>query len=155
MIRRVFNRILVIIILAALVVGSSGIHIRIHDCSGSKKKDYLAYPEFQSGTKGGCCAVDPKSKDDHQSTQTRVKKTACCKLNTITLKVNPFEHQYTTQASVLIAPEFPSLLLSDEALPADDTNIVACNSPPNIEPEKLSGKELVYYINQLRIPSAC
>ncbi|MHC1707812.1 MAG: hypothetical protein AB9842_09855 [Bacteroidales bacterium] len=137
------------------MAGSSGISILVHDCSGSKKTNYVAFPALHDTKPGSCCGKSCNLSEDTQQTVNSIKKAKCCKSSKITLKVNPYERQYTTQASVLISPELPVTGNLTESFEADDTLILACNSPPQNKGFKPSGKELVFIINQLRIPFSC
>ena len=155
MIQKSLRNIVILIILASFITGSGGISILIHDCSGSKKRDYTAFPEYQRKGSNTCCISEKSGVTSKETRETALKKAACCKSSKITLKVNPYERIFTTQASALISPELPVYDLISADIEPDDTLIIACNSPPGPETHKPSGKELVFSIHQLRIPSAC
>jgi hypothetical protein len=151
-VKRKFQAILSSLILVFFLAGTTGITLFIHTCTSSHKTEISAYPEIFKHTSDCCCAEEGINKSVASSKDLEIDNPECCKNQHLFLKAyitglpvvqnhlinTPLFQTHPVDLMNLIVKE--RHLICDEYLPWLD------HSPP------LSGKTLVYFIHQIRIP---
>jgi hypothetical protein len=150
---KLIKNIAAICVLLVFVLSTSGITILTHYCSGSHKTTQHVFYEFadkESGCGGMSCSVSHKGATS--SLIVSIGKASCCEENSVFYKIaavdNPTANQVCVKIPVnnLFIPDLQFLSFSPIEIKALNFLQGHCISPP------LSGKQLVVFLNQLRIP---
>ncbi len=152
---KLVRQLLLLTIVLAVLSGSMGITVLVHECLSSKKTDYLSYPELNLSHSKLCCYSSINIKSTSIESKSSIKKTACCKFSKLNLKVKPFQLNVGVKV-----PDQPKLVLPLFALSlnlnsTDYIVIFKFRPPPVAGPPRTSGKEIILFTHQLRIPSTC
>ena len=152
---RFLNRIFLLLVSIALLTASSGVSLLVHHCNSAKKTGYLAFPEFHQKSGTSCCSLKNSVADHSSSKPSGFSKASCCSLNKITLRIPPFKIPVQSKPPVVelvLSPACESYL---SGIIPDLKDIRKTDPPPLPEPLIISGKDIVYFNQQLRIPLSC
>jgi len=139
--------------IVVILAGTTGITFFIHTCSGSQKIEITAYPELFKHSFTCCCSDENTSQAHNTSQLLGVKAPPCCKNQHLFLKsyVSTIPAAQSFSGSTILFTVHPADLLLQVTRykqPAVADYIPWLDhSPP------WSGKTLVYFIHQIRIPS--
>jgi hypothetical protein len=152
----------IIFLLMVYLFGTTGVSMLHHICSSSKQHDVTLYPELFTDPEIPCCGDEPQDvcvcshEADHpdKSSARAVAPSGCCASNISFLKLDIFTLRIE---KLLIGQEYkelpiyhiitPSELFSKQ--PATPVLYFQFASPPPV----IYGKELVYRIHQVKIPT--
>jgi hypothetical protein len=149
------QQILLGFVVVAILSGSMGISIQVHHCNSAKRTAYLAFPEFHTKQNHGCCKAKISGIELLGTSNSVFRKATCCNLNKMLLKINPYKIPVPiklTDVNLLVYQVLPTTTYKNLLLFQEEQHFL----PPLIrEPVIVSGKEIVFSNQQLRIPSAC
>jgi hypothetical protein len=149
---KLVKNILTIVLLLVFIISTSGITILSHYCSGSKKTIRSILPEL-SGSQEGCGGMSCSKSFKIALERESISKASCCKENSVFYKIAVVETPPVNQFSIkipfnnLIAPDLYLATLASSEITNTHFPQVHCESPP------VAGKQLVVFLQQLRIPS--
>jgi hypothetical protein len=154
---RVVQRTAVIVLAAFFLGASAGISLFVHTCGSSHRTDYRLFPEYFS-TGDACCGLTNDTHIGGCSSHSHaipegISRNSCCEKGHVLLKVSVFNGQTVTKVKPitafvdLVAEPAPSELNRPSLDTKDLTGLY--HAPPPL----MTGKSLVFYLNQIRIPS--
>ena len=156
---KVVKNIAVLSLLLVFLLGTTGLSVLQHFCNSSKEHNVTIYPEFFNGSGATCCesesigcACGTHENSAGTSGGNNVDAVPCCKttISFYRLEVNTLKPDFRVFGAELFQISVESCDFSSLRAPADPFRGAAhfqFYSPP-----LLSGKQLVLYLNQLRIP---
>jgi len=152
-VKRKIQAALSFLMILVLFTGTTGITFFIHTCSGSQKTEITAYPEFFKHASTCCCSDENASQETGISPTPELKKPSCCRNQNLFLKsyVSTAPSVQSVTGKTILFPLYPEGLLvsfTHYKQPAV-TEYLAWqdHSPP------WTGKSLIFFIHQIRIPS--
>ncbi len=141
-----------VLLLIVVIAATSGFSYTIHFCHGSRT-GIAMYPEL-TNTKAGCgCEKDGMSVSSTFSygiQPVSIHKSGCCKNLHFFQKINTVSRE---QIRADILPLFNLLAFCGAELIISNPERIKDNQSLLHLPPLISGKTLVFFLNQLRIPS--
>lgn len=135
-----------------LLAGTTGVSFYIHECRSSGERDVVLFPELTNQNTSCCCATDVQlpalnGREDHLTDEPE-----CCKNIHLYLKATisgfPVFFQYNDDLNSTDLPTDSFIAF------IDDHDDKALNSGPQVDhPPPSSGKALIHFIHQLKIPA--
>lgn len=148
--RSIFSKTLIVSLAILLLLANVGISVRAHYCHGNLSQ-IVAYSEFGISNEILCnCKIEIKTSLPSNSGHTQLQKHTCCK-NTYTFnKLHVESTVVMSQHFELIKYHAFSIIefIKEESFEAVKKHIP---SPPLIP--SFSGKKLILFLSQLRIPA--
>jgi hypothetical protein len=152
---KLIKNIIAMSLLLVFILAGEGITVLTHYCSGSKTTTRQIFPEFihsNDACTGMSCNVSLKN--SRHFSVTSIGKTPCCKENTVFFKVatvyNPSVKDFMRILPVihlLVSLPFRLALFQSESIDLKQLQF-RCSPPP------LSGRLLVVFLRQLRLPAS-
>jgi hypothetical protein len=151
-VKRKIQAVLSCLLLVIFLAGTTGITLFIHTCSSSHKTEVSAYPEiFRHST--ACCCEENSSTATPPSKETEINNPECCRNQQLLLKASLIGFP-VTYLQLIKATFFPIPLVDNTLLPVNQEHGSLAEYLPWLDHSPpLSGKSLVYFIHQIRIPS--
>lgn len=149
--KNVLHRFIEMFLLVCFLTGTTGVSFYIHTCSSANKRDVYAFPEIKKPA-GSCCCDNEIHHGTSCNDHLVFDAVPCCTQQYLYFKAAflslvPCDHfvqfeTVTPVAATLLPVQNPEL----------SPNVTYCRfltgkSPP------LSGRDLVFFLHQIRIPS--
>ena len=150
-VKRILQPVVSLLMLVLFLTGTTGISFYIHTCSETHKRNIYAFPELVKPV-SDCCTEDAISPMAENCNHPLGVDAACCKNEHIYLKAAFVSVPVTLQDfSILLNdcyfPHSTKIIFPVQDNTFRDELLFSGNSPP------ISGKTLVFFIHQIRIPS--
>ena len=149
--KRIFRAVFIFVMLSVLFIGTTGVSFYIHECSSSHKKEVVAFPELLNKTISCCCAGEVHGNVLSDEPVSSFSEPECCKNTHVYLKAPfsgfPVLYQFNLYGLRTVVPaDFMSLQYN--AGSAD----ISMFTPRVAHPPPRSGKILVHFLQQIKIP---
>lgn len=149
MLKQRFLAITALLVSMLYLAGSTCVNFSVHTCSGSQKTDVTLFPEFQKESAGCCCQGFTSQLP--APVKSTISDPGCCKTTFRSFKANLNSFNVTVKTvanpSLQVISELPV-----RNCPTMERQCLAEYLPWLDHSPPLSGKSLIYFLHQIRIP---
>jgi hypothetical protein len=148
---KILNKIFAFIMLALITLSSIGISFYVHECGCRETTLFNVETGFNKSPAFCCCGPDsviPNASDTSRS----IENEDCCKDQYIFFLLPFVPESNTTNIVVLDYKIISHLIDNSIATHTDSPKAINEISLPHSPPDIRSGKELVFFIGQIKIP---
>jgi hypothetical protein len=143
----------VLIILVIFLAGSTGITFSLHTCLSAGKTDVTVFPGLFEKNEGCCCGSDaPASLASPDPLPASWDAPDCCVLSKVFFKTITFPAPETIKMSPAVVDLFQIGQAFAETSCPTSRETVNTLPLPDPSPPPLSGKLLVHFLHQVKIP---
>ncbi len=147
---KIVHKISVFILLLIITLSSVGISFYLHEC-GCRQSTFLSIEAgYSEADEFCCCSTEPASTQEN-ACDNNLDEEKCCKEKYffLLLPVGPDKVKVSVpDLQVKFIAQISSLQTSYNEISDNPIDAISIHSPPG----RKSGKELVYFISQIRIP---
>jgi hypothetical protein len=150
--KKLFRTVFLFLMLAVFIIGTTGISFYIHECSSSKNREIIAFPELLNKTVSCGCAGEVYRSVPSEEPVSSFSEPECCKNIHIYLKASftgfPQFYHFNPELLQTVVPADLLSLQHNEKLAEISTFTPRVDHPP-----PRSGKILVHFLQQIKIPA--
>jgi hypothetical protein len=148
---KIVHKISAIVLLVLVTLGSAGISFYLHQCGCRETTLFSVETGYNKTSPFCCCSVEPAGSKPLNASPA-FDNEDCCKDNYIFFLL-PFGPEKDANSHFVVDYKIASLLFntsiaSETELPKAEKDTPLPHSPPGLR----AGKELVYFISQIKIP---
>ena len=151
--KQIIRNLFTILILIVFLTGTTGVSFYIHECRSSNTREVFAFPEISNKAISCCCDKEVLVSIYSGESLPFIEQPPCCTNTHIYLKAAltgfPVSYQLTDNLKQADLPTYFLNILYDEQKYEMESHVSIVDHPP-----PLSGKSLVYFLHQIKIPAS-